>query len=220
MRDQDNVTFDIPSAEDEKDLGILFDKTLKFNKHVLNVVNRCKRLTGVIKRSFSYMNKTVFLQLYKTLIHSTVDYGIVVWFPTSKKNIQLIENIQKRVTKIVPELKGLTYEERLRSLNLPTLLYRRQRYDMIQIYKIINGCDDIETSKFFTFNDNNTRGHIFRIEKQQVNKSLRLNAFPSRCINEWNNLTEDIVCKSSVDSFKIAIDKLWNYRRFDTSSIY
>ena len=46
MRDQDNVTFDIPSAEDEK--GILFDKTLKFNKHVLNVVNRCKRLTGLI----------------------------------------------------------------------------------------------------------------------------------------------------------------------------
>ena len=65
-----------------------------------------------------------------------------------------------------------------------------------------------------------TRGHIFCIEKQQVNKSLRLNAFPSRCINEWNNLTEDIVCKSSVDSFKIAIDKLWSYRRFDTSSIY
>ena len=93
MRDQDNVTFDIPSAEDEKDLGILFDKTLKFNKHVLNVVNRCKRLTGLIKRSLSYMNKTVFLQLYKTLIRSIVDYGIVVWFPTSKKNIQLIENI-------------------------------------------------------------------------------------------------------------------------------
>ena len=76
MRDQDNVTFDIPSAEDEKDLGILFDKTLKFNKRdiVLNVVNRCKRLTGLIKRSFSYMNKTVFLQLYNTLIRSIVDY--------------------------------------------------------------------------------------------------------------------------------------------------
>ena len=46
------------------------------------------------------MNKTVFLQLYKTLIRSIVDYGIVVWFPTSEKNIQLIENIQKRATKI------------------------------------------------------------------------------------------------------------------------
>ena len=83
------------------------------------------------------MDKKLFLQLYKILIHSIVDYGIVVWYPSTRKNIQLIENIQKRVTKIVPELKDLPYEERLRMLNLPTLLYRRQRFDLIQIFKII-----------------------------------------------------------------------------------
>ena len=88
---------------------------------MFNVVNtcRCKRLTGHIKRSFSYIIKTVFLQLYKILIRSILHYGIVVWFPASKKNIQLIENIEKRATKIDPELK--------------CLLYRRQRYGMIQL---------------------------------------------------------------------------------------
>ena len=88
-----------------------------------------------------------------------------MWYPTSKKNIQLIENIQKWTTKIVPELKNLTYEERLQALNLPTLPYRRQRYDPIQNFKIINGFDNIDPSKFFTFKDNNTRGHLFRLEK-------------------------------------------------------
>ena len=220
MRAARNEIIDIPSATEEKDLGIIFEKSLKFNKHVLNVVNRCKKLTGLVRRSFRFMNKILFLQLYKSLIRSIVDYGIVVWYPTSKKNIQLIENIQKRATKIVPEIRGYSYEERLRALNLPTLLYRRQRYDLIQIFKVINGFDNIDPSKFFTFNDNNTRGHLFRLEKQQVHKSLRLNSFPLRCINEWNSLPEDIVCKNSVESFKVALDKLWLNKRFDTSSIY
>ena len=78
-----------------------------------------------------------------------MDYGIIVWYPSSRKNIQLIENIQKRATKIVPELKDMPYEERLRNLNLHTLLYRRQRFDLIQIFKIINGFDNIDVSKFF-----------------------------------------------------------------------
>ena len=220
LRDQDNIVLDIPAAEEEKDLGITFEKSLKFDKHVLNVVNRCKKLTGLIKRTFRYMDKKLFLQLFKTLIRSIVDYGIVVWYPSTRKNIQLIENIQKRATKIVPELKDLPYEQRLRMLNLPTLLYRRQRFDLIQIFKIINGFDNIDTDKFFTFNDNNTRGHLFRLEKHHVRKSLRLNSFPTRCINEWNNLPEEIVCKTSIDGFKIALDKLWHHKRFDTSTIY
>ena len=75
MRDQNNVVFDIPSSEEEKDLGITFEKSLKFNKlHVLNVVNRCKKLIGLIKHTFRYMDKQLFLQLFKTLIRSIVDY--------------------------------------------------------------------------------------------------------------------------------------------------
>ena len=159
LRDQNNDVFDIPSCEEEKDLGIIFDKSLK---------NRCKKLTGLIKRKFRYMDKRLFLQLYKTLIRSIVDYGIIVWYPSSRKNIQLIENIQKRATKIVPELKGLPYEERLRNLNLHTLLYRRQRFDLIQIFKIINGFDNIGISKFFTFNDNNTHVDIYSVWKNSM----------------------------------------------------
>ena len=47
---------------------------------------------------------------------------------------------------------------------------------------------------------------------------MYLNSFPTRCINEWNNLPEEIVCKTSVESFKL--DKLWLHKRFDTSTIY
>ena len=80
-----------------------------------------KRLTGMIKITFSCLNRSMFLKIYKSLIRFTVDYGVTVWYPSSKKNIQVIENIQRRAIRIVPDLKGLSYEERLRSLNLSTL---------------------------------------------------------------------------------------------------
>jgi len=88
--------------------------------------------------------------------------------------MQTIENIQRRATKLVNTIKNLTYEERLEQLNLPTLLYRRERYNQIQLYKIVNNVDNINVDKFVQFNDNNTRGHIFKIIKPCVNKFLKL----------------------------------------------
>ena len=213
MRDSSNTIITLPSVEEEKDLGVKFESSLKFNKQVLDVVNRTNRLTGMIKRTFTFMNKYMFLMIYKSLIRSIIDYGITVWYPSSKKNIQLIENVQRSATKLVPELKGLSYQDRLRSLNLTTLLYRRQRYDLIQIFKIVNGLEDIDSERFFTFNDNLTRGHLFRISKPSINKSLRLNMFPVRSIDNWNNLSEDIVLSDSVASFKTKLDKYWSRNR-------
>ena len=83
----------LPNDVEEKYLGIVFESSLKFDKNVNNVVNHTKRLTGLIKRTFKCMNKTLFLTLYKSLICSIVDYGSTIWYPTSRKNIQLIENI-------------------------------------------------------------------------------------------------------------------------------
>ena len=56
----------------------------------------------------------------------------------SKKHIQMIENIQRRGTKLVPELVNINYTDRLKRLNLPTLKYRRKRGDLIQVFKILN----------------------------------------------------------------------------------
>jgi len=134
--------------------------------------------------------------------------------------MQTIENIQRRATKLVNTIKNLTYEERLEQLNLPTLLYRRERYDQIQLYKIVNNVDNINVDKFVQFNDNITRGHIFKIIKPRVNRHLTNCTFPYRCIDCWNNLEEDIVTSDSVLAFKSKLDIAWTNKRFDTSVIY
>ena len=131
----------------EKDLGIWFQNNLKFDEHCNYVVNRSNKLLGLIKRTFKALDKESFLILYKSLIRSILDYGGSVYYPSTKKNIQLIENIQRCATRILPELRGLTYCERLERLKLPTLLYRRKRYDLIQLCKIVHGYEDVKPEK-------------------------------------------------------------------------
>ena len=93
---------------EEKDLGIIFEENLKFNKHTTVTINKANRLLGMVKRTFSFMNKEIFLVVYKTLICSVLDYGSPVWNPSTKKYRQMLENVQRRATKIVPELKDLS----------------------------------------------------------------------------------------------------------------
>ena len=210
----------LPTDSTEKDLGIWFQDNLKFDKHINYIVNRSNKLLGLIKRTFKALDKDSFLILYKSLVRSILDYGGSVYYPSTKKNIQLIENIQRRATRIVPELRGLTYSERLKSLKLPTLLYRRKRYDLIQLYKIVHGYEDIKPEKFFEFNENCTRGHLFKIQKNGCKKNLRLNSFPMRCINQWNSLSEDIVSSDTVLKFKTRLDRILLPDRYDLADIY
>ena len=124
----------MPKDTQEKDLGIWFQNTLKFDEHINYVVNRANRRVGLIKRTFKSLDRDSFLTLYKSLVRSILNYGRSVYYPYTKKNIQLIENIQRRATRILPELKGLSYGERLKSLKLPTMHHRRKRYDLIQLH--------------------------------------------------------------------------------------
>ena len=104
-----------------------FESTLRFDKHILNCVNKANRMLGLIKRSFSFMDKEMFLPFYRALIRPHLECVTVVWSPFLKKDIFLIENIQCRATKIVKSTRNLSYEERLKYLGLPALKYRHER---------------------------------------------------------------------------------------------
>lgn len=99
--------------------------------------------------------------------------------------------------------------------------YRRQRFDMIQVFKIIHKIDDIEAGKFFNYAENSgTRGHCLKLAKPKAHKSVRLHSFGHRTVPVWNNLPQDIVTCDTVNSFKTQLDKLWLDKRFDISEVY
>ncbi|WAR02240.1 YWV1-like protein [Mya arenaria] len=221
MSDTNGETHELTRDNQERDLGILFTSNLNFDQHINNIANKANSIIGLVRRKFTYMNKDLFLTLYKALIRSHLDYGNLVYYPTTKKCKQIIENVQRRATRLVPELKGLTYEERLCELNLTTLEYRRKRYDIIQVYKIVHNIDNIDINNFFTFAENvGTRGHNLKLNQRQAKKGRRMNAFGIRTVSTWNNLPGELVNSTTLLPFKTNLDKLWRPNRFDISSIY
>ena len=93
---------------------------------------------GLIRRSFSFLDKVLFKKLYVTFVRPHLEYAQSVWAPHLKKYVDMLEKVQIRGTKLVDRFGNLSYEERLKKLDLPTLLYRRARGDMIEVYKHLN----------------------------------------------------------------------------------
>ena len=147
--------------------------------------------------------------LFKSLVRPHLEYGNVVWGPHFKEDMKSVERVQRRATKLISCIKDYTYEERLRILELPSLMHRRRRGDMIYAYKIIKGEMDIKVSDFFSFSDLKTRGHDLKIFKRHANKHVRVNAFSNRVVNDWNKLPATVVEAASVNAFKCKLDEYW-----------
>ena len=130
----------------EKDLGVTFDQNLKFTYHINIKVNKANRNVVLIFRTFILMDKDMFLSIkfYKSIIRPHLEYAFSVWSPMFKKDQILLENVQLRATRLVKCLKHLSYEDRLKTLGMPSLEYRRERSDMIQVYKIMHGIDKVD----------------------------------------------------------------------------
>ena len=123
----------------------------------------------------------------------------------------MLENVQRRATKIVPEIKDLTYEERLNQLGLFKLSDRRIRGDMIFIYKMLNGMIDLQFTDFFTCSQNphRTRGHNQKIELGvKPNTNMREKFFTNRCVIPWNQLPATITEAKSIEGFKRNYDRV------------
>ncbi len=114
------------------------------------------------------MRRKLFNKLYKiytSTSHTRSLYISSVWFPYRKGLINEIESIQRRATKLIPNLKNLTYIERLKHLKLPTLVYRRFRGDMIETFKILtNKYDKSVTPKLDLIDSNRTRGNKLKFK--------------------------------------------------------
>ena len=154
----------------------------------------------------------MFLPLYKALVRPQLEYASVIWSPSFKKDIVAIGQVQRRATRIVTGLKNLTYEQRLTTLGLPTLCYRRERTDIIQVFKILEGYEEVNIDSIKKNENTITRGHVHKLSKVRPLNRLGQNRFCKRVINNWNSLSDKSVQATSVNSFKSNINKDWKYK--------
>jgi hypothetical protein len=198
---------EINKCNQEKDLGVIFDSKLTFDAHIQSCISKANRMLGIIKRTFTYLDKESFLYLYKALVRPHLEYANAIWAPKFKRQSAAIERVQRRATKLLVDIKEWTYERRMRFLNLPSLKYRRFRGDLIQTFKILNKIDDIETNDFYCAkNVCFTRNSGQKLFISHCSTNTKLHSFSFRTARSWNKLSSITRYATEINAFKNLLD--------------
>ena len=80
----------------------------------------------VYVRNITYKENNLIVPLYKAIVKPLLEYCIQAWSPYLRKDIDMLEKIQRRATKLIPGLRDLRYEERLKECGLTTLETREE----------------------------------------------------------------------------------------------
>ena len=206
----------LSEAQEEKDLGVIFDRDLKFDKHIDTQIKKANQIHNILQRNLLNPSQPTIVQLYKSLIRPHLEYANSIWSPIYKRQSIAIEKVQRRITKNIYPLQGLCYKERLQHLDLPSLKYRRLRGDLIQCYKYIHKIDDF-TIKSLKMTDNpiKTRGHPHKLSTNQKFTIFDANSFANRITNPWNSLPNHVVLASSLNKFKEYLDEFYGQAMYD-----
>ena len=178
-------------------------KDLKASSQCVKIVKTANQILGMIKTAFTFKTKDNLLQLYKCLVRPHLEYCMQVWNPYLKKDIDVLEGVQRRVTKMILRYKHYCYENRLAICQLSTLEGRRLRGDLIQVFKLLKGVDQIDYNNFFALDVSiSRRGYTLKVAKPRARLDIRLHNFSHRVVNYWNNLSVEIVEFQSTNNFK------------------
>ena len=143
-----------------------------------------------------------FMHTGPGILHSSLETS------SEERYIDKLERVQRRAIQLIPELRSLSYEDRVQQCKLTTLETRRVRGDQIEVFKITHGIEGLDSGMFFKYRtDNGTRGHSWALHaKERCKLDIRTYAFSQRTINEWNRLPGECVNATSVNMFKNKID--------------
>ena len=200
-------------VEVEKDLGVLVKSDLKSGIQCLAASRKANTILGFIARNFQCKYPEVITRLYTSLVRPHLEYAVQFWSPCYLKDENRLEGVQRRATKLIPGFRGLSYEERLKRLDMFSLKDRRIRGDLIETFKILKNIDHINHEHFFELSSQLlTRNNGLKIKGQRFNTDLRKNFFNIRVIDFWNKLPASVVQANTIATFKDRLDK--HYKEF------
>lgn len=208
------MIFNLPDARVVKDLGIYVSDDLKFSFHISKITSAAYSRINCIFRTFTCLQPDFLTRMYCVYVRPLLEYNTPIWSPYMIKDIHQVESVQRYFTRRIPGFRNLTYKERIRRLGLETLQLRRIKFDLMEVYKILNGLVDLDPTQFFTIcRDSVTRGNGLKLCVPKSRINVRKYFFCVRVVSIWNFLSFDVVNSVSLDVFKSKID-LFDFSRF------
>ena len=205
----------LKEVESEKDIGVTVTSNLKPSQQCKEAAGRARSELGKINRCFHFRDKKVFLRLYIQFVRPHLEFATSVWSPWNKADIDLLENVQKQAIRMISGLRTNCYEDRLKEIDLWTLEKRRQMFDMVQVYKILNNIGELDIS-LSKISENvparmNTRSQSdpMNLVKKRSALDIRKNFFTERVVDLWNGLPMTVKHATTLKAFKNELKNVW-----------
>ena len=199
----------LETTEEERDIGVIMSNKLKPGPQCAQAARTAQAVLGQIGQAFHFRDRHVFVCLYKQYVSPHLEFAGQAWSPWTAADKAVLENVQKRAVRMVSGLKSADYEERLKELGMTTLEERRHQADMLYVYKILTGRENVDRSEWFTMAAEASRAtrstaHGLNIRVKHGRLEVRRNFFSVRVSAQWNEVPGVIKDMRTIDGFRAA----------------